>query len=515
MNIYQDISERIKNGEILSGDDLQKIKVRLSKKYGMDRVPSNSEILNSGYIDERGKEILRLKPTRTISGVAVVAAMTSPEICPHGRCIFCPGGLENNSPQAYTGYEPSALRGRMNNYDPFSITFNRLKQLETIGHDTSKVDLIIMGGTFTARDKEYQENFVKGCFDGMNGSVSGSLEESILLNETAKRRCIGLTVETKPDWFMEREIEESLKYGTTKVELGVQIIDEDVLRMNHRGHGIDEITRSTLLSKDAGLKIVYHVMPGMYGSSYEKDLESFRLMINDERFKPDMFKIYPTLVVKGTKLYNMWQNGEYEPMETEEAANLIFEMMKEMPPWIRVQRMQRDIPVKFIDAGVKRSDLRNLVEEKLKENGIRSMEIRGREIGFFSTGEQRLLMKRVDYNASGSKEIFLSFEDENNNIASYLRLRKIRDDSWKEETAGSGMIREIRTVGRIVPVGKHDERQYQHRGLGRQMLQEAERITSEEFGYDKILVISGVGVREYFRKFGYAKYGPYMSKNLI
>ncbi len=156
MNIYQDISERIKNGEILSGDDLQKIKVRLSKKYGMDRVPSNSEILNSGYIDERGKEILRLKPTRTISGVAVVAAMTSPEICPHGRCIFCPGGLENNSPQAYTGYEPSALRGRMNNYDPFSITFNRLKQLETIGHDTSKVDLIIMGGTFTARDKEYQ-----------------------------------------------------------------------------------------------------------------------------------------------------------------------------------------------------------------------------------------------------------------------------------------------------------------------------------------------------------------------
>ncbi|MGP6206747.1 tRNA uridine(34) 5-carboxymethylaminomethyl modification radical SAM/GNAT enzyme Elp3 [Cuniculiplasma sp. SKW3] len=514
MNIYEEISQRISSGEISNGDQLQKLKVQLSRKYGMDRVPSNSEILNSGYLDENAKDILRLKPTRTISGVAVVAAMTSPEMCPHGRCIFCPGGLENNSPQAYTGYEPSALRGRMNNYDPFSITFNRLKQLETIGHDTSKVDLIIMGGTFTARSKEYQESFVKGCLDGMNGSVSPSLEESIRINETSRRRCIGLTVETKPDWFFEKEIEESLKYGTTKVELGVQIINEEVLRLNHRGHGVEEIEKSTLLSKNAGLKIVYHVMPGMYGSDFQKDLESFRKMISDARFKPDMFKIYPTLVVKGTKLYNMWKAGEYTPMETEEAARLIFNFMKEMPPWIRVQRMQRDIPVKFIDAGVKRSDLRNMVDWMLKENKVKSKEIRGREIGFTTSNGSELVMKRIDYDASGSKEIFISFEDENENLASYLRLRKIPEDSWKKETRAVGMVREIKTVGRVVPIGQHDDKLYQHKGLGKRMLMEAERITREEFQYDRIMVISGIGVREYFRKLGYSDYGTYVSKSL-
>lgn len=514
MNIYEEISERISSGEISNNDQLQKLKVQLSRKYGMDRVPSNSEILNSGYLDDKAKDILRLKPTRTISGVAVVAAMTSPEMCPHGRCIFCPGGLENNSPQAYTGYEPSALRGRMNNYDPFSITFNRLKQLETIGHDTSKVDLIIMGGTFTARSREYQESFVKGCLDGMNGSVSPTLEESIKINETSGRRCIGLTVETKPDWFFEKEIEESLKYGTTKVELGVQIINEEVLKLNHRGHGIEEIEKSTLLSKDAGLKIVYHIMPGMYGSDFQKDLESFRKMISDPRFKPDMFKIYPTLVVKGTKLYNLWKAGEYTPMETEEAARLIFNFMKEMPPWIRVQRMQRDIPVKFIDAGVKRSDLRNLVDSMLREHNIKSREIRGREIGFTKSNGKELTMKRIDYEASGSREIFISFEDENDDLASYLRLRKIPENSWKKETKAVGMVREIKTVGRVVPIGKHDDKLYQHKGLGKRMLMEAERITKEEFQYDRIMVISGIGVREYFRKLGYGDYGTYVSKSL-
>ncbi len=514
MNIYEDILGKIDSGEIKTRDDLQHQKVKLSKKYGLDHVPSNSEILNSGYAKGDYLNLLRLKPTRTISGVAVVAAMTSPEICPHGRCIFCPGGMENNSPQAYTGYEPSALRGRMNNYDPFSITFGRLKQLETIGHDTSKVDLIVMGGTFTARSKEYQEYFVKGCFDGMNGFQSQTLEESIKFNEKAKRRCIGLTVETKPDWFLEKDIRLALSYGTTKVELGVQIINEEVLKVNHRGHGVSEIIQSTKLSRDAGLKIVYHLMPGMYGSSYEDDLNSFRKIIGEGDFKPDMFKIYPTLVVKGTKLYNMWKNGEYKPMETEEAAELIFNFMKEMPPWIRVQRMQRDIPVKFIDAGVMRSDLRNIVDRKLKENNVKSMEIRGREVGFISEKGLELSMKRVDYDAGNSKEIFLSIEDSKQDIAGYLRLRHIKDDSFLDETKNTGMIRELRVVGNIVPIGTHENSNYQHKGLGKSLVQEAERITREEFNESKILVISGVGVREYFMKLGYERYSYYMGKKI-
>ncbi len=514
MNIFEDISNKIETGEINSKDKLQQEKVKLAKVYGLDHVPSNAEILNSGYINKNKTQLLQLKPTRTISGVAVVAAMTSPEICPHGRCIFCPGGMENNSPQAYTGYEPSALRGRMNNYDPFSITFNRLKQLETIGHDTSKVDLIIMGGTFTARSREYQEAFVKGCFDGMNGFQSDSLEEGMKINEKAGRRCIGLTVETKPDWFFEKDIELALSYGTTKVELGVQIINENALRINHRGHGIEEIIKSTKLSRDAGLKIVYHLMPGMHGTDFNMDMESFRQIIKDPDFKPDMLKIYPTLVVKGTKLYNMWKNGEYKPMETEEAVDLLYNYMKEMPPWIRVQRMQRDIPVKFIEAGVKRSDLRNLVDNKLKSDGIKSNEIRGREIGFSVAGIHNLSMKRLDYEAGNSREVFLSCEDEDHNIAGYLRLRHIREDSFLRETRNTGMIRELRVVGNVVPIGIHEKNNYQHKGIGKALVAEAERITREEFGENKNLVISGVGVREYFRKIGYNRESYYMGKNL-
>ncbi len=512
MNIFEEISKRMTEGEISTRDELQRQKVILAKKYGLDHVPSNTEILNSGYMEDRFRDMLRLKPTRTISGVAVVAAMTSPEICPHGRCIFCPGGLENNSPQAYTGYEPSALRGRANNYDPFSITFGRLKQLETIGHDTSKVDLIVMGGTFTARSREYQENFVKGCFDGMNGFQADTIQESITANEKSARRCVGLTVETKPDWFMEKDIELALSYGTTKVELGVQVLDDHILEVNHRGHGIEEIVKSTKLSKDAGLKIVYHLMPGMFGSSSEKDLESFRTMISDERFKPDMLKIYPTLVVKGTKLYNMWQNGDYREMGNDEAVDLLYEFMKEMPPWIRVQRMQRDIPVKFIDAGVKRSDIRNIVDRKLKDDGIKSAEIRSREIGFTEQKSVKLNMKRLDYKASGSDEIFLSFEDEHGNLGGYLRLRHIMDDSFMEITRNCGMIREIKVVGRVVPIGTKNEENYQHHGYGKLLMAEAERITKEEFAEKRCLVISGVGVREYFKKMGYERVGPYMGK---
>ena len=280
VEFYELIASEINNSELTDNSRLQKRKLELSRKLGLDHVPSNSEILASGLVEKDKREILKIKPTRTMSGVAVVAAMTSPERCPHGKCIFCPGGVDNNSPQSYTGYEPSALRGRANNYDPYNIVFNRLKQLETIGHDTSKVDLIVMGGTFTARDNDYQTMFVKGSMDAMNKFISPSLEYSIANNETASRRCIGLTVETKPDWFFEREIDFSLSYGTTKVELGVQILNDKILRQNGRGHGIQEIIRSSALSRDAGLKIVYHLMPGMYGSSIAEDKKSFDYCID-------------------------------------------------------------------------------------------------------------------------------------------------------------------------------------------------------------------------------------------
>lgn len=514
MDFYEEIVQDIRSGNIKTKEQLQSKKMQLAKQYNLDYIPGDVEILNSSEFDDSYLDLLRIKPTRTISGVAVVAAMTSPDRCPHGKCIYCPGGIDNNSPQAYTGYEPAALRGRNNGYDAYNQTFNRLKQLETIGHDTTKVDLIIMGGTFTARPREYQETFIKGCIDGMNRNISSSLDESILMNENAERRCIGLTVETKPDWFMEKEIDLSLGYGTTKVELGVQNISERILRLNGRGHGIDEIIRSTQLSKDSGLKIVYHLMPGMPGASVEDDMKSFDLMINNPEYRPDMLKIYPTLVVRGTSLYRMWKQGKYTPMDTDSAVDLIVHYMKNMPPWIRVQRMQRDIPVKFIEAGVKRSDIRNMVDERLSELGIHTMEMRSREIGRVpQTGTEPELVRR-DYEASGGKEIFLSYETGDSRLIGFVRLRIPSKNSHREEIAGSSIIREIKVFGNVVPIGEKGGSRWQHKGYGARLISMAEDISRDEFGLDRILVISGIGVREYFRKMGYERVGPYMGRKL-
>ncbi|AAT43931.1 radical SAM Superfamily protein [Picrophilus oshimae DSM 9789] len=514
MDFFDDITLELDSGEIKNKEDLQREKIRLSKIYNLDYIPSDVEILNYKN-NKKYENILKIKPTRTISGVAVVAAMTSPERCPHGKCIFCPGGVDTNSPQSYTGFEPSALRGRYNSYDSYNITFNRLKQLETIGHDTSKVDLIIMGGTFTARSPDYQRAFVKGCLDGMNKYVSGSLEESMLMNESSQRRCIGLTVETKPDWFMEGDIDLALEYGTTKVELGVQILNDRILNINNRGHGLAEIIRSTRLARDAGLKIVYHIMPGMYGSSYSDDVKSFDEMFSNSDYMPDMLKIYPTLVVRGTSLYKLWKSGKYVPYDTERAVNLITYFMARMPPWVRVMRMQRDIPVQFIEAGVKRSDLRNLVMENLKKLNLKTMEIRSREIGIEKhkyNNDFRLV--RRNYRAGSGDEIFLSYENSNDDIIGFIRLRIPSEYAHRKEVYNSSIIREIKVFGNIVPLGSHNSNEWQHHGLGHNLLNEAERITRDEYGLKRILVISGIGVRNYFRKYGYERLGPYMAKSL-
>ncbi|OWP56664.1 MAG: tRNA uridine(34) 5-carboxymethylaminomethyl modification radical SAM/GNAT enzyme Elp3 [Thermoplasmatales archaeon B_DKE] len=512
MDFYDAIGEKIRSGEVHSKRDLQNLKIKLARELSLDFIPSDVEILNSSNFSADEKNLLRIKNTRTISGVAVVAAMTSPDSCPHGKCLYCPGGVENNSPQSYTGHEPAALRGRNNNYDPYNQVFNRVKQLDLIGHDTTKIDLIIMGGTFTARDQAYQENFVKGCLDAMNGRIGGDLEESLLTNESASKRCIGLTVETKPDWFFEREIDMALNYGTTKVELGVQNLSDRILKINIRGHTLEDVRRSTQLSRDAGLKIVYHIMPGMYGSSYEDDIRSFDLMLSDPAFKPDMLKIYPTLVTRGTSLYRLWKLGKYEPLDTGKAVDLISYLMEKMPPWIRVQRMQRDIPVKFIEAGVKRSDIRNLVSENLKNKGVRSMEIRGREIaGESYSGD--IALKTVSYNASGGVEHFISYEDENSRIIGFVRLRLPSENAHRKEILNASIIREIKIFGNVVPLGKHEERGWQHRGLGADLLNEAENISMDS-GKHRMLVISGIGVRNYFRKLGYERVGPYMGKAL-
>lgn len=513
MDFFSEISREIVRRNVRNKDELQTLKTELARKYSFDHIPKDTEILSSGNFPEEIKQMLRIKSTRTISGVAVVAAMTSPERCPHGKCIYCPGGVESNSPQAYTGYEPAALRGRSNGYISYNEVFSRLKQLETIGHDTSKVDLIVMGGTFTSRTEEYQRNFVKGCLDAMNMNVSDSLDSSILENEDSNRKCIGLTVETKPDWFMERDIDLALSYGTTKVELGVQVLSEKVLRLNNRGHGMHEIIRSTALARDSGMKIVYHVMPGMYGTGEEDDYSSIDRMLDDPSFRPDMLKIYPTLVVKGTALYKYWKEGKYVPPDTDRMVDFLTYVLKRSPPWIRIQRVQRDIPVKFISAGVKRSDIRNMAESKLRGGGVKSPEIRYREVGRYVVPEDEVKLTRTDYDASGGKEIFLSYES-TSAIVGFVRLRILSPEAHRQELSDSTIIREIKVFGNVVPVGKKSENDWQHRGFGKNLLNEAERISTEEYGSRRIAVISGIGVRNYFRSVGYERSGPYMMKSL-
>ena len=517
MNPLKELAQAVISGKIKTKEELNRAKLDIARKYRLNRMPSNTDILHEIPAERREEfyHILRIKPTRSLSGVAVIAIMTSPYPCPHGKCIYCPGGPEKGTAQSYTGHEPAAMRAAQNDFDPYLQTKNRLEQLEEVGHPTDKIDLIIMGGTFTARPEEYRESFVKGAFDAMNGVISSSLSEAQFINESAAHRCIGLTVETRPDWFFEREIEQSLELGATRVELGIQSTFDDVLEKVKRGHTVADSIRSTRLTRDAGMKMVYHMMPGLPGSSPEKDLSSFERIFTDPDFMPDMLKIYPTLVIEGTELYDMWKKGEYEPMDTEKAVELLIKVKERVPPWVRIQRIQRDIPVQYIAAGVKRSDLRGYVLQRMKESGRRCRCIRCREIGHTNSdiGPEDVALVRREYDAAGGKEVFLSFEGPDMELIGFTRLRKVPEDSWKKETREYGaIIRELKVFGSQVPIGDEPKGRWQHRGYGKKLLDEAERIAEGEWGTEGILVMSGVGVREYYEKLGYRRVLPYMGK---
>ncbi|MEE9150833.1 MAG: tRNA uridine(34) 5-carboxymethylaminomethyl modification radical SAM/GNAT enzyme Elp3, partial [Thermoplasmata archaeon] len=386
MNFHDEIIELIRNGEIRTKNEIHKAKVVLCKKYGLNSLPSDVDILEhaSPDIHSEIEPFLRRKPVRTTSGVAVVAVMTSPEDCPHGRCIYCPGGKEFGTAQSYTGHEPAALRAGSNDFDPYKQTRSRIVQLNTIGHATDKIDLIIMGGTFTAREKNYQEWFVKRCFDAMNETEGSDLEDAHSQNELAPSRCIGMTVETRPDWCKNEHIDQMLGLGTTRVELGVQTTYDDVLKGLERGHTVEDSIEATRLAKDAGMKVCYHLMPGLPKSDLQRDLVMFKTIFENPDFKPDMLKIYPCLVMEGTKLHDLWKNGGYKPFNTEENAELIANIKGFIPNWVRIQRIQRDIPVNLITDGVDKSNLRQIVQVKLEKKKERCNCIRCREVGISS-----------------------------------------------------------------------------------------------------------------------------------
>ena len=500
--------------------DVDRVKFEVCKDFGLGGIPGNAEIIAVLKPDEveRLLPILRRKEARARSGVNVVAVMTEPRECPHGRCAYCPGGPGEGVPQSYTGHEPASMRGAQNEYDPFRQVSSRIQQMRVIGHEVDKVDLIIMGGTFPASPQEYQQGFVKGCLDALIGTRTSSLEEAKRLAETSSIRNVGITVETRPDCLDTREVDRLLGMGVTRVELGVQNVYDDVYALVERGHTVRDVVDATRLLKDSGLKVCYHMMPGLPGSNHERDLEGFKTIFEDARFRPDMLKIYPTLVVKGTKIYDWWKKGRYEPLSTDAAVELVARMKEIVPPWVRIMRVQRDIPATIIEAGVDKSNLRQIVQEEMERRGSACRCIRCREVGHKAEDEpdqgDLKIVRRV-YNASGGVENFVSVEDDEETLVGFLRLRIPSGETPRAEALpSSAFVRELHVYGRMVPVGSRLSDGWQHRGWGGVLMAEAERIASEEYDVGKLLVMSALGTKGYYDRLGYRRDGVYVSKPL-
>jgi elongator complex protein 3 len=457
------------------------------------------------------------KFARTISGVTPLAVMTMPMSCP-GRCLYCPTYAD--TPQSYTPESPAVLRAKRCDYDARRQVELRLRIFTDMGHPTDKIELIIMGGTFLAHPVDYQYQFIKDCYDGLNGVASATLEEAKKINETAANRCTGLCIETRPDWCGQAEIERMLEFGATRVELGVQTLDDDIYRLVRRGHGVEEVVKATALLREHGFKVYYHWMPGLPGSTPEKDLEMSRTLFSDERFKPDGLKLYPTMVVEGTELEKWWREGRYHPYDDETMTNLIIAIKSIVPGYVRISRVLRDIPSKYIVAGLKNS-LRDIVREKMKQDAVECRCIRCREYGHrarngYEIGQPHLV--RTDYDASDGREIFLSFEDERETLFGLLRLRI---QSRRVQALGGGengnlaIVRELHIFGPEVPLSEQISGAAQHKGLGKALFREAERIALDEFQSDRMIVLSGTGAKEYYRtEFGYRPEGDYMVRTL-
>ncbi|MCS7134966.1 MAG: tRNA uridine(34) 5-carboxymethylaminomethyl modification radical SAM/GNAT enzyme Elp3 [Candidatus Aenigmarchaeota archaeon] len=509
--------KEFKQRGIQTKEDVIKLKRELAKSFGIDE-PTNPDILKyaSEKFIEKYRSLFEIKPTRTISGVATITVSSKPGFC-GGNCTYCPP-MSKLVPKSYSAKEPAIQRAIRNRFNAYKQVRDRLKQYKIMGHPTDKIEIIVLGGTFLAMDKSYQYRFIKGVFDGLNGKRASSLEEAKKMNETAKHRCVGLTIETRPDYCRERDIDAMLEFGCTRVEIGLQSIYDDVLEKVKRGHNSEESIKAIQIAKDAGLKIIAHIMPFLPGSSVERDIEMFKELFSNPAWQVDEFKIYPCVLVEGTELYREWLQGNYLSPTLSDVLKVIVEMKKMVPPWIRFRRIFRDIPADEIVAGPKKSNLREIAIEELKKQGLRCRCTRCREPGHakkiygIDVDENEIRLVRREYEASGGVEIFLSFEDTKNDVLiALLRLRMPYKPHRKEITLNTALIREIHTYGKLVPIQQSGDG-WQHKGFGSLLLKEAERIAKEEFDKRKIIAISGVGVRQWFMRFGYRHEGPYMSK---
>jgi elongator complex protein 3 len=494
-------------------------------------MPTNAEILalyrelvaeGSEVFNQETELLLRKIKTKSNSGVAVVSLLTKPFPCP-GRCTYCP--TERDMPKSYLSKEPAAARALSNDFDPRKQIFSRLQSLLVNGHPVEKVEMIIIGGTWSFYHPAYQEYVISECFRACNDfSADGAhrdspkkpLEELQKDNETVACRIIGLSVETRPDYITPIEVKRLRDFGVTKVEIGVQHLDDAVLCLTKRDMKAAGIAKATERLRDAGLKIVYHMMPNLPGSDLEKDVKMFSdLFAEGSGYHPDMLKIYPCMVLEHSELFETWKAGGFRPYTDEELMHVLREAKKVIPPYVRILRVIRDIPASYIQAGSKISNMRQWLMEDRKKFGwrckcIRCREVREREVKF-----EDFELRRLEYRTISGTEIFLSFEKKTGEtLASFTRLRL--PDKDKEPILpilkDAALIRELHTYGRLAKIGAEGS-QSQHVGFGRRLLAEAEKI-ARDAGYKKLAVISGVGAREYYRKLGYGLEETYMIKSL-
>ena len=513
-----------------SQEEFSKLKKKLSKEFKLP-LPTNADMRDryNTLVKEKKvaaskafEEILLSRAIRTQSGVAVVAVLTKSYPCP-GKCIYCPS--EKDMPKSYLSNEPAVMRAIDSHFDPYLQVQNRLRSLEINGHKTDKIELIVMGGTFSFLPKNYQAKFIYRCFKACNdypkisnfkfpiSKLSEELLKEQKKNETAPHRIIGLTLETRPDYINEKEIINFRLLGCTRVELGVQSIYDDVLELNKRGHLVSETIRATKLLKDSGFKINFHMMPGLPGSTPGRDFKMFKELFSNPDFQPDMLKIYPTVVLKDSLLYNMWKKGKYKPLSDKVFEKLVVKIKNEViTPYVRIARLVRDVPTCSIIAGPIISNLRQLIIPQSNCPCIRCREVReGYEV------KEKIVLDRIDYEASDGKEIFLQYvTPDKKKLFALLRLR-IPNDSQNHflpVLKNAALIREVHTYGKLTQIDKQDSASPQHIGFGKKLLLEAERIAKEEFKLNKIVVISGVGVRGYYKKQGYKLSQTYLIKNI-
>jgi len=456
-------------------------------------------------------ERIRMKPIRTLSGVTTVTVLTKPYPCP-GKCIFCPTDVR--MPKSYLPDEPGARRGLEHHFDPYGQVESRLKALEAVGHPTDKVELLILGGSWCAYRRDYHEWYLKRCFDALNGVVSASLEEAQTLNETADSRNVGLVIETRPLDINPAELRWLRKLGVTKVQMGAQSLDDQILKLNQRGHSVADTRRAVALLRAAGFKIVLHWMPNLLGANLESDRVDFTRLWDD--LCPDEIKIYPTQLLANSDLYAYWQRGEYIPYTTDELVGLIADIKPTIPRYCRVNRVVRDIPSVNVVEGNKRTSLRLDVQQELKRRGAHCQCIRCREVRKQNIQVDALELEELVYQAGGGEEHFLSFVTPEDYLAGFLRLLlpgKASPATGMDDLSGAAIIREVHVFGQSLAVGAEQNGAAQHTGLGTELLLRAAAIAQQR-GFKRLAVISAVGTRLYYLERGFERGEFYLVKPL-